>query len=946
MSILVGRDAELAALLDGLEDAEGGRARVLVCVGEPGIGKTRLADELTGVARSRGVVVAWGRAVGTDGGPPYRLWAEVITALEAAGLADSHALAALRAMTGERSVEERLRWFDDVTAAVLAAARTSPLVVVLDDADAADIGSQLLARHLARTARDEQLLVVVTCRETSGPLSELPREPQTRQLELRGLSQAGLQQQVASIAGREPTDAELTLLMEATAGNPFLAAELARQLADHGDLSAVPRSVRDSVRSRLSQLTPAASSALEGAAVIGVEFQIPLLAAMTERQEPAVLAALDEAAAAAFVTPRRQPGQWRFTHALIRDAIDAAMDTARRASLHRRAAEAIEAQCAGWEHTGHHDGAAVFALARHWAEAAVAGGSAPALYWTEQAGRAALRQHAYEDACRWFAQSLSLTRGSGADEQARSRLTLRLASAQALAADMPGALHSCQQVMGVAIRLGLTDLAAESALIVEPTFDPQIDRLIRDLCEQALDVLGPEQAGWRARVLAAYAVVCDHLSDIEEAERAVAEALSLVVDSQDVKALEAALVGHHMVRSGPDGLAEREATADRMAELGTRTRRPDLLLSAAEWRFDAACERGEIREAGREIEGMTRWATRIGGPISRWRVLRCRAVLAQAHGQLGEAQRYGAQALATVAATGHPPAFLLHGGFLAILGHHIGYPGPTLEALGMSEDPAEQDWPTEGIVMTLGPAAVLSDLGRIPEATRLYRRLGPASEWQETPHGALFTWAMGLLTATAVGADDDVTTLRDRLGAFRGHHIVNGRYAMAYLGPAELWLGIGATHLDLLDDAIADLEAATKSCAASGAEGFQAESEYELARALTRRGGPGDLSRARSLALDAQQRCVALGMPPIFEKASALLRHLDEKRHTVLTPREQQVAVLVAGGHTNREIAARLYISERTAQNHVQHVLDKLQVRNRSQIALWVQRSDLSTPAE
>jgi DNA-binding CsgD family transcriptional regulator len=532
------------------------------------------------------------------------------------------------------------------------------------------------------------------------------------------------------------------------------------------------------------------------------------------------------------------------------------------------------------------------------------------------------------------------------DDEARCRLKLGLASAQSLSADMPGALRSCQEVIDQAVGLDLPQLVGESALVVEPTFDPHIDRLIRGMCEQALAVLGADQAGLRTRVLAAYAVVCDHLSDIEEAERAVDEALSLVSERSDVDAMEAVLLGHHMVRSGPDGLAEREVNAGRMADLGTRTDRPELLLAAAEWRFDAAAERGDLARAGRELEAISRWSSRVGGPISRWRLLRCRAVLAEARGQLAEAKRYGDEALATLAPTGFPPAFLLHSGFLATLGHHVGYSDDTLDALGMSVDPADQDWPLEGIVMTLGPATVLADLGRIPEAARLYRRLGPASEWRETPHGALFTWAMGLVTATAVGADDDVVTLRARLGGFRGHHIVNGRYAMAYMGPAELWLGIGATHLGLLDDAIADLESATKACAANGAEGFRAESEYELARALVRRSGPGDLTRARSLAIGARRRCAQLGMPPILDKASALVARLPAEPTSRLTPREREVAALVAEGRTNREIATLLFISERTAQNHVQHILDKLHLPNRTQIAVWVQRTRMSTFAE
>jgi DNA-binding NarL/FixJ family response regulator len=89
-----------------------------------------------------------------------------------------------------------------------------------------------------------------------------------------------------------------------------------------------------------------------------------------------------------------------------------------------------------------------------------------------------------------------------------------------------------------------------------------------------------------------------------------------------------------------------------------------------------------------------------------------------------------------------------------------------------------------------------------------------------------------------------------------------------------------------------------------------------------------------------------LGMPPIRAKAEALLARIQADPSLALTRREREVAELVARGMTNREIATRLYVSERTAQNHVQHILDKLNLPNRSQIAVWVRGAEMSRSAE
>ena len=928
---LVGRDRELGVLLGCLDEAQQGRASLVVCVGGPGIGKTRLVEEFAGLARKRGVMTAWGRAAMADGAPPYWPWHEVMRVLDAEGVAGPGP-AALLAMSGAApSLEERVRRFDDVARFVFGAARRRPILVVLDDLDGADEPSQLLAQYLARTARDNRLLVVVCCRDTAGPIATLAQEPRTTQVELRGLERAAVGEQVSGIVGRAASDAELSAVYDATAGNPFFVSELARQLAEGPTIAgAIPRSVLDAIGQRLGRLSAECATSLRAAAVLGTRFAVPIVAAMTGSTVGDCLTSLDQAARAALVLDEdSSPEVKRFAHDLVRDAIVAGLGSGHRVTLHRRAAEAISAQAP------HADGM-VFELAHHWSEAAVAGDRAFAVTWTERAGREAMRLHAYEDGRRWYRRALELNAGV-LDDVARCRLMIAYAGAQCLSADFTGALETCDQAVAVAVCIGRPDLAGQAALVPEPTFDEGIDRVIRALCERALAVLDGAPAELRARVLAHYAWVCDHLSDLDAANPAASEALVLAEASGDPTALEAALTAHHMVRSGPDGLAEREANADRMWALGTRTGRTAACLSASEWRFDAASERGDLARAARELEAIGRWATRVGGPVAQWRLLRCRAMLAQASGCYADAYRLGAQAFGTLAATGFPPAFLLWGGLRSIQCHHTGQTSESLGTFGITDaDAAGLDWPLAGVIPTLAPASMLADAGRLREAGAVYRRLGPASEWRGSPHAMLFTWAVGIATAVAVGADDDVATLRAKLGAWRGHHVVNGRYAMAYGGPAELHLGRAAAHLGLVDDAIADLEQAVKSCTENGAEGYRAEAEYELAAALLRRSAPGDFARARAITVAALRRTEVLCMAPIRAQAWDLLNRIDADPAMALTRRELEVADLVAQGLTNREIASRLFVSERTAQNHVQHILDKLDLPNRSQIAVWV----------
>ena len=482
LSSLVGRERELALLLGCLDEAQRGRANLVVCMGEPGVGKSRLVDELAGCAGEKGFLTAWGRAASTDGAPPYWPWQEVLRALEDEGTAGGGAVVDLAVGGVQPSFEARVRTFDAVTRLVLSAARSRPLLVVLDDLHGADEPSQLLVRHLARTARDGRLLLVVCCRDTSGPLATLAQEPNAIQLELRGLSRAAVGEQVTAIARRAVSDAEVAAMYDATGGNPFFVSELARQLAEGPALpGVVPRSVLDAISERLGQLSPDCAAALRAAALLGSRFAVAVVASMTGRDVGECLTWLEEAGRAAFVVDGDGAGERRFAHDLVRDAIVAGLDPGQRATLHRRAAEAIEA------HAPRAD-AVVFALAHHWSEAAVAGDRAAAVAWTQRAGGEAMRLHAYEDGRNWYGQALAL--GDGVlDDVGLCRLMIAFAGAQCLSSDFTGALETCARAVDLAVRIDRPDLAGEAALVPEPTFDQDIDQVIRALCERALAVL-------------------------------------------------------------------------------------------------------------------------------------------------------------------------------------------------------------------------------------------------------------------------------------------------------------------------------------------------------------------------------------------------------------------------------------------------------------------------
>jgi predicted ATPase/DNA-binding CsgD family transcriptional regulator len=301
----VGRKDELAALVECLEGACQGSGSLVLLAGEPGIGKTRLAEELAVRAAATGVRVLWGRCYEGDGAPAFWPWAQILrsytrecdpTTLReemGAGVSDiaqivpqiRDLLPDLAPTATPDSAQARFRVFDAVTAFLRRVAARRPLLLILDDLHWADTPSLLLLRFLARELGDARLLGIGTYRDTEvdrvHPLTEalgqLTREPATRRLALRGLAEADIAHVVAHVAGFTPVPEIVTALHEQTEGNPFFITEVVRLMAaDHrlrpggaaSQQPVIPPSVREAIGLRLSRLSAGCTRALTVAAVL------------------------------------------------------------------------------------------------------------------------------------------------------------------------------------------------------------------------------------------------------------------------------------------------------------------------------------------------------------------------------------------------------------------------------------------------------------------------------------------------------------------------------------------------------------------------------------------------------------------------------------------------------------------------------------------------------
>jgi hypothetical protein len=461
--------------------------------GEPGIGKTRLADEISARARSRGLRVIWGRCWEGGGAPAFWPIIQIIRKCaerpDFAQLTEAlgpgvEQLAALvpelvrpAPIQGERAglqridpEQARFRLFDAVATLLRSVAQREPLVIVIDDLHDANLATLQMVRFLARALRDSPILLIGTHRE-----AEVERSPELRsvfadlgresdQLPLRGLSLADAAGLLRDRTGVVPDDRFLATLHKTTGGNPLFLGGVVQtlmaegKLEQQGDLTAqdlkLPGSVRSAIALQLSALSKHTNSLLAVASALGAEFELAPLEYVAAAPAAVVLDCLDEAAAAGIVAAATESrGRYRFTHALIRAAIYEGTGAADRAGLHKKIGEVFEQLYSADldPHLGE--------LAYHFRLGAQRGDIEKAIDYSVRAGRAAYALLAYEEVVLHWEAAAALQKERGADNTERAKLLEDLGSPALLGLEARGARY-LEQALKLYQSLGEVEAAA------------------------------------------------------------------------------------------------------------------------------------------------------------------------------------------------------------------------------------------------------------------------------------------------------------------------------------------------------------------------------------------------------------------------------------------------------------------------------------------------------
>jgi DNA-binding CsgD family transcriptional regulator/tetratricopeptide (TPR) repeat protein len=996
---LVGRHAELAVLREQQHAVWQGTGSAVVISGEAGIGKSRLVHEISRQCASpppppdgAGVRSLRCQCFEPDRALPYapivdllRTWLGRCTPAEVAGHlgSDAPALATLLSACGISIAppppvptlppeQERLRLFHTLVGLFTRLAASTPLLVVVEDLHWSDDTSLDFLLHLIRRVHSVPLLLLLTYRSDEVTpslqhmLALLDRERLALEIILQRLALPDVDAMLRDIFRQtQPIRPDfLQAVHGLTDGNPFFVEEVVRSLIAAGDIFqrdgrwerkgladlCIPRSVHDAVTRRSQALSQAARSVLDVAAVAGRIFDFDVLQAVTGHDERALLALIRELIATQLVV-EDSADRFAFRHALTRQAIYEALLARERQALHREIAEAIEQLHGAARDPDVADLSYHFAEGQAWARA---------LTYAEQAGARATALHAPRAAVEHYSRALAaiahLPDGAEGRPEQLTRLYGHRGRAWALLGDFDRAREDHQKSLALAAG---APLAEWQALLDLGHLWAGLDyaRAGEYFAEASRVAAALDAPLARAQSLTALGAWDLNMDRLDEATQSLQAALALFEREADRRGIATVVDLLGMVSQIGGDMAQMRRYFERAAELfRALDDRRGLSSTLAAMAQLAGCFAFEtvVTPPGvpmDQAEKEARQAQELAGSIG-WRAGEAFAVLSLgvclvSRGEYGRGLSTLRESLAIAQEIQHGEWTTFGRLCQGLIFLDLLAPAQAREHLERASALARENGSQHCLALAAACLAEACVAGGDLAAAGV--ALAPfAADLPMRTAGLRRVWAARARLACAQGDPAAALAIVDRLLASAIN--LTGEHDIPLLA---LLRGESLTALGRHDEAATALHAALDGATARGLRPLGWRSHIALSHLYKASARPAEagrqVHRARTVALD-----LAGTLPP--DLRSAFLARVDtaptgrsrapQHPGSVLTAREQEVAILVARGLANRAIADTLVVGERTVETHVGNILGKLGFHSRTELAVWAIESGLVRVAE
>ena len=949
---LFGRDRELAVLNRALADSETGSARIVWIGGEPGIGKTRLAEELAAVAKERATVM-WARCFDAEAAPPYWPWAEAIRALLRTATLEELDIPVARferlsavvpdlvqppaaARSNElKTASDRYQLFDAVRTLLQRAASRAPLVLIFDDLHQADPSSLLLLEFVARELSDSRLLVVGTYRadeeskclmETIGELARVGLQ----KVVLTGLALNETARLLSHLSATSCSDQFVRQVHARTGGNPFYVTEVAQLQSSENN--AIPENVRAVVRQRVSRLSEPTIQLLTVSSVLGPEFDFRIVGAIVQpRREAELLSALDEALERLLIEPLPSAGEswYRFRHLLIRDVLYESASPSRRARWHAAVVEVME------QRLGAHVDEQAGDLAYHASRAEGLVGSWRVARYSRIAGERMLASHAFEEALRHYERAWRARKSMPPDDDAAGILA-GLGHAQAATTvrwNRQEAWSNVRRAVEHYFEAGEIEKAV--AAITYPSLSAEGASGVADVIRRLMPSV--REGSREAALLLARGAAAAYFetgSD-QPAQQWFSRALSIAMSHQDasleLRVLSQWISVDHFALRWDEALAKSR----RVLELSQRV---DELHSKVYASYRAAfvlTHTGRIEEATNQMKENLATAERLGDRGLLADALYPKTLLALLSGQSAEARTHCDRGLAL--APGHLP--LLHA--RTVLEYETGNDvagGQYLQRL-IDADRDATPYPLAGVFTAVAVAQIAYITNEMTDTDAAMRAARAVMAKSSAVRNAVVSARMAHALLAVLDADvDECETDLEALAPFESVMPIQWGLATGRV------LGLLAHAVGQKRRAWHHFEQALAFCRASGFKPELAWTCHDYAAALLDVGARDDKVKAAVLLDEGEQTAATSGLEPLCKRIAAFrdrYRLRLERNPAGLTTREFEVLKLLASGKANKDIAEALFISTHTVAVHVARVLEKTGSSNRTAAVAYATRHHL-----
>lgn len=896
--VFVGRDREQAELRKAFEEVMAGTPQLIMLVGEPGIGKTRAAEELATYAKLKGAEILLGRCYEGEGAPPYWPWIQIVRAylgdrspqellkLMGAGAPD---IAQVVSEVRERlpglpepvpldADQARFRFFQSIATFFKNASAEHPLLVILDDLHWADKPTLLLLRFLVREVREARILGIGTYRDIelgrhhplAQTMAELSRENATRRVLLRGLTEQDVERFIELTVGTKPRKDLAAAVYRETEGNPFFMTETVRLLAQEGRFEegatkeqsislTIPQGVREVIGRRLNQLSESSNAVLSIASVMGRDFALSALERVSDLDKESILDALEEALDARLIMESQDGiGRYRFSHALVKETLYDELSTTRRIRMHLKIGHVIEELHASDIERHYSE------LAHHFFEAAAAGEIDKAVKYLVAAAERARGSYAWEEAVDHYDKALqALEQAEVIDHARMGEVSLALAQSQITSGDGKAAEVTLDKTSAIARKLNSHDLLARAALSLGDVLVSAgwAEKKLIDTLEEAIAAMPEEDSSLRARLLARMGEAIRFTDRRSEELTYSEQAIEMARRIGDDATLAPVLFARAVALGAPETMEQRLEVINELIEVAHRA--GDVQRELLGWRIKVATqEAGSFAGAREAIDRYTELAEKIRQPLYTWFIPLMRALVGMVEGRFEDAERELEEAWRQGSEANEPnlAAFTWAIRFQLLMARGMDERAADA-ALAQLEDFRWAIWSRSGS-MIINALLGRHDVARTI-AAEVYEDSKISRDW-----GLLWAMADIIETAQILGEADKAAYAYERLEPFRDRFLIGGVFVVR--GPATHYLAIAKRLLGDLDAAIEFSREAIQAAERFGSPPMVARARYELARELLLRNQGSDEDEALREANEALDSARRMGMNTLVENLLSL----------------------------------------------------------------------------